>query len=821
MGALWQDLRYGWRMLRTNPGFAVVAVLTLAIGIGANTALFSIIDGVMLRPLPYPDSQNLVLIWETDANRGVTRGAVSAADLLDWRSMNHVFQEMSGWRALFYTVAGKDGTDQIWGAQVTANFFRLLGVHPLAGRDFDGEDEQPGHEHVVILSYAFWQRRFGGSASAIGEPIEINSAPYVVIGVLPKGFTLYGTNPEYELWTPLAMDRAHLNRQDTQWIIFARLRRGVPLAQAQANMETIVEAIKKEYPAFDQEMGVRVVEFQKDLVSRFRPAFLLLLGAVIFVLLISCANVANLMLTRAAKREREIAIRVVLGAGRGKILRQLLTESVLLGILGGVLGVLIAYGGLHILRAALPPQGRGQVPFSGRVGINGAALAFTFGISLLTGMVFGLIPAVQGSRMELGESLKEGSRGATGGLRSRWTRAALAVSEVALSLILLAGASLLLRSFERMMTQDMGFDPSNVLTMQIYLPEIRYPQGARIVNFFDQVIDRANALPGVQAASAVNFLPLTGWNGYCDFDIEGRSIPPSGEHFTGQYRVVDWRYFRTMKIPLKDGRVFTAADGPEAPAVAMINEAMADRYWPNQNPVGQQIRLEFSTPLTTWDPQPHPGWLTIVGVMGDVRDWAWGQAKIGELILPALQNPSRIMGLVLRAQGGITPAGLTTGVRKAVESVDPSQPVTDIHTLDDYLSLAVSQKRINMLLLGILAAIATLLAAIGIYGVMAYSVAQRSHEIGIRLALGAEPRDVLRMVVRDGMRLAGLGLVLGILGALAATRYLQGELYGIKATDPLNLAMVSVGLALIALVACYIPARRATKVDPLEALRYE
>ena len=821
MGALWQDLRYGWRMLRTNPGFAIVAVLTLAIGIGANTALFSIIDGVMLRPLPYPDSQNLVLIWETDANRGLTRGAASVAELLDWRSMNHVFQEMSGWRGLFYTVAGKDGTDQLWGAEVTGNFFRLLGVHPLAGRDFDSEDEQPGHEHVVILSYAFWQRRFGGRASAIGEPMEIDSAPYVVIGVLPKDFTLYGTNPEYELWTTLTMDGAHLNRQDPQWIIFARLRHGVALAQAQADMETIVEAIKKEYPSFDQEIGVRVVEFQKDLVSRFRPAFLLLLAAVIFVLLIACANVANLMLTQGAKREREIAIRVVLGAGRGKILRQLLTESVLLGIIGGALGVLMAFGGLHILRAALPPEGRGQVPFSGRVGIDGAVLAFTFGISLLTGIVFGLIPAVQVSRTELGESLKEGSRGSIGGLRTRWTRSALVISEVALSLILLAGASLLLRSFVRMMTRDLGFDSSNVLTMQIYLPESRYSESARVVNFFDQVIDRASVLPGVQTASAVNFLPLTGWNGYCDFDIEGRAIPPSGEHFTGEYRVVDWRYFRTMKIPLKGGRAFTAADGPTAPGVAIINEAMVDRYWPDQNPVGQQIRLEFTTPLTTWDPQPHPGWLTIVGVMGDVRDWAWGQAKIGEIILPAPQNPSRIMGLVVRAQRGITPAGLTTSVRRTVESVDPSQPVTEIHTLDDYLSLAVSQKRMNMLLLGILAAIATLLAAIGIYGVMAYSVAQRSHEIGIRLALGAEPRDVLRMVVRDGMRLAGLGLVLGILGALAATRYLQSELYGIKATDPLNLAMVSVGLALIALVACYIPARRATRVDPLEALRYE
>lgn len=821
MGALWQDLQYGWRMLRNNWGFAAIAILTLAIGIGANTAIFSIIDGVMLRPLPYPNSQDLVLIWETDADRGVTRGTASAAELLDWRSMNRVFEEISGWRALFYTVAGKEGTDQIWGAQVVGNFFRTLGVQPVAGRDFNSEDEQPGHEQVVILSYGFWQRRFGGSPSAIGEPIEINSTPYVVIGVLPKGFTLYGTNPEYELWTPLSVDRAHLNRQDSQWIIFARLRHGVALAQAQADMETIIAALKKEYPAFDQEIGVRVVGFQKDLLSRSRPGFLLLLAAVIFVLLIACANVANLMLTRAAKREREIAIRTVLGAGRRRILRQLLTESMLLGVLGGILGVFMAYGGLHILRAALPPQGHGQIPFSGRVAINGTVLAFTLGISLLTGIVFGLAPALQISRVELSESLKEGSRGSTGGRRSRWARSALAVAEVALSLVLLAGASLLLRSFVRVMTENMGFDPSNVLTMQIYLPQIRYSDSARIVNFYNQVIDRTAALPGVQAASAVNFLPLTGWNGYCDFDIEGRAAPASGKRFTGQFRVVDWRFFDTMKIPVKEGRAFTSADGPEAPGVAIINEAMAERYWPNQNPVGERIRLDFATPLTPWDPQPHPGWLTVVGVMGDVRDWAWGQAKFGEVILPAAQDPSRMMGLVVRAQRGIKAKGLTASVRNTVEGVDSSQPVTDVLTLNDYFSLAVSQKRMNMLLLGFLATIATLLAAIGIYGVMAYSVAQRSHEIGIRLALGAEPRDVLRMVVRDGMRLAGLGLVLGILGALAATGYLRSELYGIKATDPLNLAMVSVGLALIALAACYIPARRATKVDPLEALRYE
>ncbi len=820
MGAIWQDLRYGARMLRRNPGFALVAILTLAIGIGANVIIFSMVDGVLLRPLPFPDSKRIVTVWETDVNRNIEHGTASAAELLDWQDLNHSFQQLSGTRGLYFTITGNGGAEQVLGSQVSGNFFRMLRIAPIRGRDFSSEDEQPGHENVVILNYELWQRHYGGDPGIIGKTISLDDKPFEVIGILPRDFTLYGISPEFEIWQPFAFTRAQLDREDHELVVFGRLRDHVTLPQAQGEMESILARLKQQYPGIDQKNGIRVVGFHDELVKPLRPGLLLLLAAVGFLLLIACANVANLMLARASVREREIAIRASLGAGRRRILFQMLTESFLLALIGAAVGIVLAYVGLQLFHEVMPPAaGRGQIPHVDWIAINGRVLGFAVIIGLFTAVIFGLAPAIQVARSELYESLKEGSRGSTGGRRSHFARSVLIVSEIAFSVLLLIGAGLLVRSFARMMSEDLGFNPSKLLTMQVFLPEAHYSSVPSIMNFDRQIVDRVAALPGVNSASAVNFLPLTGWTGFSDFDIAGRSTPASGEQFTAAYRVADWRYVRTMEMVLKEGRDFTAADGPDSGGVVLINEALANRYWPGQDPVGMQIKLKMPATLRPWDAQTRTGWLTIIGIVGDVRDWSWSEPKIAQLYLPATQNASKIMRIVVRASGD--PTQLTSAVRQVVESVDPNLPVTEVSSMDELLKIVTAQRRLNMALLAFFAAVAAVLAAIGIYGVMSYAVTQRSHEIGIRMALGAEPRNVLGMMVSEGMKLALLGVAIGTVSAMVVSKYLESQLYGIKAHDPLTFAIVAVGLGVAALAACYFPARRATKVDPLSALRYE
>jgi predicted permease len=778
------------------------------------------VNGVLLRPLPFPESGRIVTIWETDANRGVEHGTASAPELLDWRDLNHSFQDLSGWRALYFTITGNGEPEQVWGSQVSGNFFRTLRTSPILGRDFTAEDEQPGHEQVVILSYALWQRHYGGDRNIIGRQISLDDTPFTVIGVLPRDFTLYGTIPEFEIWKPFAFNRGELDRENHELVIFGRLRANVTLQQAQVEMESILIRLKQQYPGIDQKNGIRVTGFHDELVKPLRPGLLLLLAAVGFVLLIACANVANLMLARASVREREIAIRASLGAGRRRIIVQMLTESMLLAIVGAVVGVALAYFGLDLLRIVMPPAaGRGQIPHVEWITINARVIGFTVVLSLVAALVFGLAPAIQVVRSELYESLKEGSRGSTGGRRSHFARSVLVVSEVAFSLLLLVGAGLLVRSFSLMMAEDLGFNPSNLMTMQVFLPETHYATVPQIVSFDNAVVDRVAAMPGVISASAVNFLPLTGWTAFCDFEIAGRENPASGEHFTGEYRVADWRYLRTMQIALQEGREFTVADGPDSEGVVMINETLARRYWPNQDAVGKRIKLIFPATLRPWDAQARQGWLTIIGIVADVRDWSWAEPKVAQLYLPDTQNASRIMRLVVRTTGD--PGQITAAIRQVVESVDANQPITEVSTMDEYLAIVMSERRLNMSLLAFFAIIAAILATIGIYGVMSYAVTQRSHEIGIRMALGAEPRNVLRMIVSEGMKLALLGLAIGLVGAIVATKYLASQLYGIKPRDPLTFISVVAGLALVALAACYFPARRATRVDPLSALRYE
>lgn len=819
METLWKDLRYGWRMLRRNPGFAIVAVLTLAIGIGANAAIFSVINTILLRPLPFYESSRLAVVFDTDLNRGIPRGVSSAAEFLDWQDMNHVFKTMSAFRPSLVTQTGGGEPEQSYGVQVSGNFFRLLGVKPVLGRDFLPEEEIPGHEHVVMLGYPLWQRRYAGDPQILGKSILLDYKPYTVIGILPPNFSIFDMSTNLDIWLPFAFNRAQLNRNDHELMVFARLKDGVSIPQAQAEMETIIASLKKQYPAIDQKNGVYVANFHDELGVNVRPALSVLLGVVGLVLLIACANVANLMLARAASREHEIVLRATLGAGYRRILRQLLTESVLLSLIGGAFGILVAFVMLRILHAGLPPAGlSGEIPHSEKIGIDGAVLAFTIVVSLVTGIIFGLAPAIQVSRSSLSESLKEGGRGSTGGRRSHRARSGLVISEIALSVMLLIGAGLLLRSFIVLLSQNLGFNPSRVLTMQVALPPPNYSSDSKIVNFFQQVTDQVAALPGVRAASAVNFLPLSGWTADCNFDIAGRAAPPPGDEFTSQYRVVDSRYLHTLGIPVKEGRDFTVSDSPNAPGVALINEALAHRYWPNEDPLGKQFRIHPG-PRAPWEADLRDGWLTIAGIVGDTREGGWAAKQVGLIYLPFTQDPSRTMRIVLRSDGDF--AALTAQVRHIVEGIDPEQPVTEVHTMDVFLDSLLALRRLSMFLVLIFAGVATVLAAVGIYGVMAYSVTQRLHEIGIRMALGANPRDVLRMIVGDGMRLASAGLAIGLMTSLVVMRYLQSQLYGVQSADPITFCCVAAGLALVTLAACYFPARRATKVDPLIALRHE
>ncbi|MGH9733906.1 MAG: ABC transporter permease [Candidatus Acidiferrales bacterium] len=822
MQSFLQDVRYGWRILQRNRGFTIVAVLTLAIGIGANAAIFSAVNAFVLQPLPYPNPNRIVMIWNTAPDRGINRGTASAAEFLDWREMNHVFDSLATWRPAFATVTGSGEPEQIWAMHVSTNLFRLLGAKPALGRDFLPEEGQVGHEKVAILSNAFWRRKFRADPQIVGKSIMLDYEPYEIIGVLAAKFSISGTHVGLDVWVPLAFTRAQLDRSHYDLVVCGRLKPGIPLAKAQAEMDTINATLKKRYPEMDQETGMLVETLQTALTHSVRPAMVIFLWAVGFVLLIACANVANLMLARATSREREMALRTALGARGGRVFRQLLTESVLLALIGGMFGLVVAFGGIRFIRDELP-QGLHEIPFSSNIHLGWPVLAFTIGLSLLTGIIFGIAPAFQISHSALTEALKEGGRGSTAGRRGHLLRSSLVVSEVALSVLLLIGAGLLVRSFARLLSQNLGFDSHDLLTMQVWLPSAHY-NGAQTVNFYQQALRQIRALPGVKEASGIDFLMFTGWSDSVEFDIAGRAPSSPRESFISRYRVIDSQYLHAMSIPIVSGRDFNAADGPNSAGVALIDQALADRYWHNQNPVGKQIRIHVATAHAPWQSQERDSWLTIIGVTGNIREWDWGVDAVPTIYLPMEQDPSWLMSFVIR-EGGRS-AQILPAVRHIVSSLDANQPVTSVRMMDDMLDDALAQRRLNMVLLGAFAAIAALLAAIGIYGVMAYGVSQRTHEIGVRMALGAERRDVLKMIVAEGLRLTGLGMLIGLAAAVVVAHYLQNrlygmQLYGIRAVDPVTFVGVPVLIIAVAALASYFPARRATAVDPLIALRYE
>jgi putative ABC transport system permease protein len=803
MNTLLQDMRYGWRMLLKRPSFTLVAVITLALGIGANTTIFSFVNGILLRSLPYPQPERLVLLDETALKRGVASMGVSFPNYLDWREQNRVFEDVAAYDTSSLALTGNGEPEQLQGAVIAHGLFEILRVSPLMGRTFTEEEDRPKNDTVIILSYGLWQRRFGGDTGIIGQPLTLNARPFTVIGIMPPDFRF----PEVaEYWTPLALDTQMYTRNDHGLEAVARLKDGVSLAQARAEMNDIAERIEQQNPVTNEGLGVSVTGMHQALAGDYRQALIILLSVVGCVLLVACANVANLMLVRATTRQKEIAIRAALGARRWRIVRQLLTESLLLGVAGGALGLLLAVWGLDLLLAAIPIK----LPFWMKFGLDLRVLGFTLGVSMLTGLGFGILPALQASRTNLNETLKEGGRSAAGTGRQR-SRSLMVVAEIALSLVLLVGAGLMMRSFLRLQHVNPGLNPAGVMTMRINLPRIKYAEGTRRSDYYRQLMERLRALPGVEAAGAVSTLPLNGNNWGRSLTVEGFPVLSVGQAPFIQHNVITPGYFRTMGIPLLEGRDFTDADTENGPKITIIDQRLAHEYWPNESAIGKRIRFG--------PPEDNEPWHTIVGVVGAVRHERLEATTRNSVYLPHTEIPVGRMFLAVRSAA--KPEGLIEPVRGQIRELDGDLPITSVRTMNEVVAQSVWQPRLYTILFGIFAAVALLLAAVGLYGVMAYTVTIRTHEIGLRVALGARPGDVMRLIAGQGIKLVMVGVAAGLGAALLLTRLMSSLLFSTSASDPLTFTGIAVLLTLVALLACYIPARRATKVDPMVALRYE
>ena len=802
-----QDLRYAARMQRKNPGFTIVAIIALALGIGANTAIFSVVNTVLLRPLPYKDPERLVMVWEDASRAGYPRDTPTAANFIDWRNQSTLFEGMAAMAEESFNLTGAGDPERLKGRRVSADFFPLLGVEPLIGRVFSAAEDQPGAQRVVVLSYTLWQRRFGGDNGIIGNTVNLHSQPHVVVGVMPARFQFPSVDDE--VWTPIAFTAEEAANRDRHYLqVVGRLKPGVTLEQAQTEMNTIAARLQQQYPQSNTDLGAAVTSLHEQTVGDIRPALLILLGAVGLVLLIACANVANLLLARAAVRQKEIAVRVALGARRWRLVRQFLTESVLLATLGGLVGLGIAYGGLIVLRAFIPEN----ISQAKQVSIDLKVLGFTLLVSTVTGVIFGLAPALQAARFNQTETLKEGGRDSATGSSGKRIRGLLVMAEVAVSLVLLIGAGLLINSFLRLRNVDPGFRTDNLLTMKMVLPDSKYDEFARRTAFFADLIQRVEALPGVKSVAVTSNLPLYRQGNSIGITIEGKPAPPPGQELIVVTRMISRGYFDTMGIPLLSGTGFTDQETVTTPRVAVISETMARRFWPGEDPIGKR--------LATGRIQRPEDWTQVIGVVKDVRQFELTVDPKPQMYLPYRQrgffSPE---DLVVKTD--VDPASMAATVRNAVWEIDKDQPVSNIRTMEEILLDSIARQRFSMLLLAIFAGVALLLAAVGIYGVMSYSVAQRTHEIGIRMALGAQTGAVLKLAVGYGLKLVIAGVAIGLVAAFALTRVMSTLLYGVTATDPTTFALISLLLVGVAALASYIPARRATKVDPMIALRYE
>ena len=801
MDSLLKDIRYGFRGLLKRPGFTVIALVALALGIGANTAIFSLVNAVVLQPLPFPEPDQLVWVYGNIRNGG-NRASVSPLDFIDYRNQNKTFEQFaaSGSLPMPLNLTGSGDPERIMASSVTGNYFDTFKVAPALGRGFTLENEKTGQDQVTVLSHEFWQKHFAGDPEILSKTIILDSKPYQVIGVMPAGSSL---PQSAELWVPMTFDvnpdmkqrKAHFLRP------IGRLKPGVTLLQAQADTDVIAAQLAEQFPDSNTGWNLRLLSLREQLVGSTRTTVFILFGAVGLVLLIACANVANLLMVRAAARQKEIALRTALGASRLRIIRQMLTESLLLSILGGALGALLAIWGVQLLVSLSADS----LPRTVDVRIDATVLAFTLLISLVTGLLFGLAPAFRTTKVNLSDSLKDGARGSEGVMRNR-TRSLLVVVESAVAVVLLIGAGLLVRSLIALQNVDPGFDSNNVLTLRLDLPHKKYAGERKAANFWEQLETRVASLPGVQSVGLVTELPLSGQLNDLPFTVEGRPPVSIDQSFDADFRRVNQNYFSAMHIPLLRGRNFTEQEVRQGDKVTLVSQQLVDTVFPNEEPLGKRL-------ISAMGGQPFE----IIGVVGDIR-----HQSLGGQPFPAMYFPTRDIGrfnLAIRTQGD--PLSIVGAVRKEVHALDPDQPIAAVRKMSDWVDSSTAGPRYRTTLLGLFAGLAMILAATGIYGVMSYSVAQRTHEIGVRMALGARQFDVLKLVVRQGMLLTLVGVILGLLGAFALTRVMQSLLFGVTAKDPFTFSMVAALLIAVAFVACFIPARRATKVDPLVALRYE
>ena len=812
MDTFFRDLRYAVRLLIKSPGFTAVALLSIALGIGANTTVFSVINAVLLKSLPYQDASSLVLLWGDSRGEPSLRNhsQVSATDVADFRKQAGVFEEVAtygGWNAI---MSGDGEAERVPAIQVGDGFFKIMKGKPLLGRVFTPEEQEDGKDFVIVLSDSLWQRRFGGDPNIIGKTVSLSGRPYNIVGVmgsdfhpLPESLVL----PEGQFYRPVAEAYDDSARDERHLRAIARLKPGVTVEQARTEANVIAQRLEQEHPLTNKGQGAYVASLTDEVVGGIRPTLLMIFGAVIFVLLVACANVANLLLARASVRYKEITIRSAIGAARSQLIRQLLTESLVLSVVGGALGLLFALWGTSLVSSA----GSRINPMFRDIHLDTRVLLFTFGISVLTGLIFGLAPALQVSKPNLVESLKESGRGSGASSTRNRLRSVLVVSEIAMTLILLVCAGLLIRTVMRLRSVDTGFNSQNILAMNIGLPSIKYPKPENQIAFFKQVTERIAALPGVKATGTTSVLPLSD-----NFDGRGLLVEdhpkPRGEEISVDLYVATPGYLAAMEIPLLKGRSITDQDVTDSQNIALINKTMAAQFWANQDPIGKRIRFPGS------EKRPQP-WRTIVGIVSDVSQYALDKKPPMQIYIPHSQFPTSFNTIVVKTT--TEPAALINAVRREIVRVDQEQAVSNVTTLQQLMGESISVRRFFMLLLLVFAALALVLAAVGIYGVMSYVASQRTHEIGIRMALGAQTKDVLKLIIGNGMILALIGVAAGLAGAFALTRLLAGLLFGVAATDSLTFVSVSVGLIAVALIACYIPARRATKVDPLVALRYE